>query len=210
MPSPVPPRKTGACAGKWRFVSALCLYCSKFPGGIQPAARAEFEKSDSPGKSDVGIGVFRTIAALGYHRGTQPMASPLAITSPMAVMASSAAFAALLFPQAQRDRHRQSARTMETNFFMLDPHSLSCAAAEKRNSARRNDLTGRDTPGHYIQHTVFFREKPLTGCIGFEIFLMGWGGTQWQIGVYCTCFQFPVIVMKNAVIATPLKRTGSQ
>ena len=175
MPSPVLPRKAAACAGKWRFVSALCLYCSKFPGGIQPAARAEFEKSDSPGKSAVGIGVFRTIAALGYHRGTQPMASPLAITSPMAVMASSAAFAALLFPQAQRDRHRQSARTMETIFFMLDPHSLSCAAAEKRNSARRNDLTGRDTPGHYIQHTVFFREKPLTGCIGFEIFLMGWG-----------------------------------
>ena len=116
MPSPVLPRKAAACAGKWRFVSALCLYCSKFPGGIQPAARAEFEKSDSPGKSAVGIGVFRTIAALGYHRGAQPMASPLAITSPMAVMAASAAFAALLFPQAQRDRHRQSARTMETNF----------------------------------------------------------------------------------------------
>ena len=170
MPSPVLPRKAAASAGKWRFVSALCLYCSKFPGGIQPAAHAEFEKSDSPGKSAVGIGVFRTIAALGYHRGTQPMASPLAITSPMAVMASSAAFAALLFPQAQTKRQDDG-----NDFFMLDPHSLSCAAAEKRNSARRNDLTGRDTPGHYIQHTVFFREKPLTGCIGFEIFLMGWG-----------------------------------
>ena len=166
--------RQGPAPGNGGLCQLFVSIVANFPGEYNPQ-RAEFEKSDSPGKSAVGIGVFRTIAALGYHRGTQPMASPLAITFPMAVMASSAAFAALLFPQAQRDRHRQSARTMETNFFMLDPHSLSCAAAEKRNSARRNDLTGRDTPGHYIQHTVFFREKPLTGCIGFEIFLMGWG-----------------------------------
>ena len=130
MPSPVPPRKTGASlpenGGSCQLFASIV---ANFPGEYNPQ-RAEFEKSDSPGKSAVGIGVFRTIAALGYHRGAQPMASPLAITSPMAVMASSAAFAALLFPQAQRDRHRQSARTMET-IFLCWIHTLFLVRRQK-------------------------------------------------------------------------------
>ena len=84
-------------------------------------------------------------------------------------------FCRLALPAGAEGQAQTKRQDDGNDFFMLDPHSLSCAAAEKRNSARRNDLTGRDTPGHYIQHTVFFREKPLTGCIGFEIFLMGWG-----------------------------------